>query len=109
MIWLLSTPYTGSKLDRRCGTQKDRERETTCSRERGAGGGRGSKLYDIDKAWSSINHTIFSGICMDPGQEKIPTLSGIDTATKNILKRREFYLKKPVMSYFNVPLEVEHQ
>ncbi len=46
---------------------------------------------------------------MDPGQEKIPTLSGIDTATKNILKRREFYLKKPVMSYFNVPLEVEHQ
>ncbi len=42
-------------------TQEDWKRETTCSRERGEGGGRGAESYDRKKAWSSINHSMLSG------------------------------------------------
>ncbi len=43
-------------------TQKDWERETTCWRERGEGGGRGVKSYDGETAWSSINNSILSAL-----------------------------------------------
>ncbi len=41
--------------------QEDRERETTCWRERGEGAWGGAKSYDGEKAWSSINHSILPG------------------------------------------------
>jgi hypothetical protein len=43
------------------GTEEDWERETARRRERGMGWGR-SQSFDGKKAWSSINHSIFSGL-----------------------------------------------
>ncbi len=42
-------------------TLEDWEREATCWRESGEGGGRGAESYDHIKAWPSINHSILSG------------------------------------------------
>jgi hypothetical protein len=36
------------------------EKERQLADERRVGGGRGAKAYDVEKAWSSINHSIFS-------------------------------------------------
>jgi hypothetical protein len=62
MILLLppATPFT-NPIILTGGTQEDRERDKTCCRERGGkGAGGGEKLYDSEKAWSSINHSILS-------------------------------------------------
>ncbi len=40
---------------------KNWEKETTCSREKGKGGGLGAGLYNRKEAWPSINHSILSG------------------------------------------------
>jgi hypothetical protein len=59
MIWLLSHPFPPpspvSKLDRRH-TGRLRKRDKLLTGE----GGRGAESYDGEKAWSSINHSLFS-------------------------------------------------
>ncbi len=63
MKWLLSHPPPPVPLESSTGdTQEDWERETTCWRERGDEGGGGAKSYDGEKVWSSINHSILSGV-----------------------------------------------
>ncbi len=42
-------------------TQEDWERETSCWRKRGKGGGRADESYDRKQAWSPIIHSILSG------------------------------------------------
>ncbi len=63
-LWLGSSPppSTGD-------TQEDWERETTCSRERGEGGGRGTESFDRKEAWASTNHSILSA--PPPSQELV--------------------------------------
>jgi hypothetical protein len=54
-------PPSGSKLDRRhIGRLREKEK-LLADRKRGRGGG-GAKLYDSEKALSSINHLILSGL-----------------------------------------------
>ncbi len=60
-------------------TQDDWETETTCRREIGGGGGGGAKSYDVEKAWSSINHSLLSGTTSFPekrarAQSSIPSI-----------------------------------
>ncbi len=50
------SPHPVSKLDR--DTHEGWERETTCWREKGGGGGVGANSYDCKKVWSSINHSM---------------------------------------------------
>jgi hypothetical protein len=57
MIWLLPhSPPPLSKLDR-WHAERLRKRVNLLA-ERGGGGGEGAKLYDIEKAWSSITQHI---------------------------------------------------
>jgi hypothetical protein len=84
MIWLLAHPLTSPvrKLDRRyTGSLR---RETICIRERGEGEG-GAKLYDGEKAWSSINHSKLS--CLQHYQ-----ILGL-TAQKNPCKQASFFIQ----------------
>jgi hypothetical protein len=48
-------PFPVSSTD---DTQEDRDRETTCSRVKGEGGGREAESYDREITWSSIYHSI---------------------------------------------------
>jgi len=51
------------------GDTRKTEKERQLADGRGwEGGGRGAESYDRNKAWSSINHTILSGLkCRIPG------------------------------------------
>ncbi len=59
MIWLLATPSTVSKLDRRQ-PGRLRKRDKLLWGWWGKGGGRGAESYERKKAWSSINNSILS-------------------------------------------------
>jgi hypothetical protein len=63
MIWLFSHPLLlpslVSKLEGLY-TERLRKRDNLQAGE-GEGGGGGTKSYDGDKTWSSINHSILSG------------------------------------------------
>ncbi len=60
MIWLLPPSHV-SKLDQQhTGRQDKGDKLLTGGEGWGKGGGE-AKLYDVEKAWSSINHAILSG------------------------------------------------
>jgi hypothetical protein len=55
MIWLLLPPSKSSK--------RKTEKERHLADGRGEGGcGEGANSYDGEKAWSSINHSLLSGL-----------------------------------------------
>jgi hypothetical protein len=58
---VLFAPSRVSKLDRRH-KGRPRKRDTILTGEGGGEGVKGAKSYDVERAWSSINYLIVSGI-----------------------------------------------